>query len=81
MKMIPISEIDLLIKELKDSFDGTDAVIVRRVHYGTEVLEKLRKKTIPAIPISKIDEINELIPWNMTPSCNMAKKKLEDLKK
>jgi|KBSMisStandDraft_5_1062788.scaffolds.fasta_scaffold3557550_2 hypothetical protein len=87
MKMIPISEIDLLIKELKDSFDGTDAVIVRRVHYGTEVLEKLRKKTIPAIPISKIDEkINSLeVENNYCYECGIdyqeyAKEILSDLK-
>jgi len=77
MKVIPISEIDKLIEHheghgISIEYDDVDVI---------NILKKLKKKAIPAIPISKIDEINELIPWNMTPSCNMAKKKLEDLKK
>lgn len=29
--------------------------------------------------LKRLEEINELIPWNMTPSCNQAKKELEEL--
>jgi hypothetical protein len=79
MKMIPISEIDLLIKELKDSFDGNDAVIQRKIYFGVQALEKIKQKAIPAVTIEKIDFAIEQI--RNTSYKGAAVKILEDLKR
>jgi len=90
MKMIPISEIDETIKDFKAiaKYDPIEDPITKYIaNVVIPTLEQLRKKAIPAIPISKIDEkINSLeVENNYCYECGIdyqeyAKEILSDLK-
>jgi len=78
-EMIPISEIDSLLEEIERLVNA-----FRQPDTAYQYLEKLRHKAIPAIPISDIQEVIDLLNksnYNETVAISMAIKRLEDLKK
>jgi len=77
-EMIPISEIDSLLEEIERLVNA-----FRQPDTAYQYLEKLRHKAIPAIPISDIQEVIDLLNksnYNETVAISMAIKRLEDLK-
>jgi len=58
MKMIPISEIDLLIMDLVNDLKYQEQWSVKWniISEQIRILRQTKNKAIPAIPISKIDE-------------------------